>query len=1502
MNQAPPQLNEQLQTILQGFGQALLQAQSNIQAHLQLPKPPTFDGKEAADLWLFQVETFLVASKVESETFSIAYASQLLQGTALRWWQSFPEKPNTWNGFKEVLLARFAPLSASSARDAWSRVRQTSTLEEYISCFSDTMARVTDASEGERVQRFKDGLKPALRNPLSLEDPTTFQEAVRKAILLNQRIHYLTPSPAPAPAPMEVDSIKLQPLTPEERERLRKLGLCFRCRAGKHQAKDCPKKTSAFYPSSVLNSSPSSRSSPSSPSPSSRSSLSPPSPSPSLRLPNRSSLSSSSKCRSPSCHPSSLDPLLASSLTSATEFPLVTLPIILPNGREITALLDSGASANFAQHTLIDELSLTSTPTSRQVALADGSLKGGISLCHVPLEFLGIKDEIPCFTAPIARPLILGRPWLAKWNPTINWKNGKIFLPLPSDSPALPSASLGSISVPLPPPSPSPPSSPAPDSLAPHPQLNPCPILNSDLPSISSNVPECPAHIPAPAATALPSYPFSAFGLDIPIEEGENLILAVITDQPPSPDREDPDVKALLAEFQDIFYDDLPPGPPPARDSEFKIDLIPDSKPPARPPFRLSFAEQEELQKQISQLLEKGFIRPSKSPFGAPVMFVKKKDGSFRMVIDYRRLNDITIRNNYPLPLIDELLDQLRGSHYFSSLDMVSGYWQQKVAEKDVEKTAFTTKLGHFEFLVLPFGLKNAPSAFMKMVNDILQPYLGKFVLAYLDDILIFSKTKEEHLRHLRLILDLFRKHRLYAKPKKCEFMKTEINFLGHRVSPRGISTVPNKVKTIQDWQSPSNVPQLRSFLGLATYYQRFVQNFSDIASPLTNLLKKNIPYSWGEEEQKAFDTLKKALTTAPVLRLPDPTQPFILHTDASNYAIGAVISQEDQEGERPIAFTSRKLLPAETRYPVHEKELLAIIHALRHWRHYLFGSKIKIFTDHHSIKYFKTQPTLSQRQARWLETLEEFDLEIIYKPGKTNVVADALSRYNLETEELLSTEIVEDLLAEIKTSYKTDAKAVEIIDQIKQGTLVKNFRLKDDLLYYISDHRELLYIPDNDTIKRILFRECHDSVLSGHFGFEKTLDLIQRSFFWPKMRQEVQEYTQSCLLCQKNKSSNQAPAGLLHPLEIPTKPWDHVSMDLIVQLPLTKAGFDAILVQVDKLTKMVHFSPTKTNATAPDLAKIFFKDVVRLHGLPQVIISDRDARFTSNFWRTLYTLLDTRLAMSTAFHPQTDGQTERTNRTLEQMLRFFVNYKQDNWDDLLPALEFAVNNTTQSSTKNSPFYLNYGFDPRTPHSLLHPGISPVPAVNDYLTEISSAISLAKDNLKRAQDHQAKYANTHRRELDFQEGEEVLLSTANFIQEAMKFRPSKKLTEKFIGPYKIIKMISPVAAKLDLPPTMKIHPVFHVSLLKKIHYRPTRFQQDDPPEPPIVIHDQEEYEVEEILDKEERKRGKGISIKYLVKWKGYPLSDATWEPLSNLENAKEAIKEYEALKVGENVE
>ena len=976
-------------------------------------------------------------------------------------------------------------------------------------------------------------------------------------------------------------------------------------------------------------------------------------------------------------------------------------------------------------------------------------------------------------------------------------------------------------------------------------------------------------------------------------------------------------ITALIKQYDDVFASELPQGVPPDRNAFETIPLEPNSEPPFRHMYRLNPLEREEVTKQITELLKKGLIEPSTSPYGAPILFVTKKDGSLRMVIDYRALNKITIKNRYPLPRIDDLLDQLQGAKYFSSLDLLSGYHQVPLHPSDIPKTTFRTPMGSFQFKVLSMGLTNAPSTFVHVMNNVFSGLIGKSVLVYLDDILIFSKSQEEHLQHVKEVLEILRNNKLYAKLSKCEFGKKELNFLGHVVSADGIKVDPKKIEIVKEWPRPKDVHQVRQFLGLANYFRRFVQGFSTLTRPLNKLLVKGEQFIWSEECHRAFIQLKAALVEAPVLALPDfsaPYKAFDVICDASGFGIGAVLMQNG----RVIAFEGRKMTDPETRYTTGEQKLLAVHHALQIWRCYLEGTScpVRIVTDHAPNTYLNSQPTLSRRQARWSEFLQRFKLEWQYRPGRINV-ADPISRSpnfltTLRTYKTLLEEVPSRLCAMASPDVSANALRglVETIaeayckDKDFSEEFIKAHGLRKDENIWFKG--ELVMVPNDSQLRKRCIEIMHNPAYCGHIGGNRTYQNVKTLFWWIGQKENVLQYVRDCQMCQRNKPSNQKPSGLLQPLKVPEFRWESVSMDFITQLPRTKTGSDAIVVFVDRLSKMVHFAATTTNVTAKDTARIFRHEIFRLHGLPRQIVSDRDTRFTSHFWKEVMSLLGVEQALSTAYHPQTDGQTERTNRILEDMLRHYVNPLLNDWDEHLDAIEFAVNNVWQESVKTTPFMLNYGQRPHTPvdialgttvpaarqftqywqktvsvaGNLLHGAEQRCSAADRRIQEAEKATQMARENIGKAQKRQKVHADKRRsEEPSFEIGDKVLLSTKNVT---LKNPSSKKLLPLWVGPFEIIERIGKVAYKLKLSAEMRMHNVFHVSLLKAYRSDGNRI----PPPIPEEIAGELEYEMEQVLSYDGRRK------KFLVKWLGYGHENNTWEPETNLRNSQELVQEY----------
>ncbi|GJP39741.1 hypothetical protein CLOM_g24084, partial [Closterium sp. NIES-68] len=546
------------------------------------------------------------------------------------------------------------------------------------------------------------------------------------------------------------------------------------------------------------------------------------------------------------------------------------------------------------------------------------------------------------------------------------------------------------------------------------------------------------------------------------------------------------------------------------------------------------------------------------SPYGAPVLFTLKPDESPRMCIDYRALNKQTIKNKYPIPRIGDMLDQLRGATVFSKLDLRSRYWQIRMADDPVHKTASRTRYGSYEYLVMPFGLTNAPATFQAEMNHILCLLLDECVVVYLDDILIYSRDMQQYVEHLRHVFEILRRERFYVKLSKSDFALEKVQFLGHIVSAQGVHVDPKKIKAVRTWKSPENVKELQQFLGFANYYNRFVPQYAKLAAPLTNLLKKNTPYKWEPQHQEAVEQLKQSLTSAPVLILPDPERDYVIEADASDQAVGAVLMQEQRNELQPIAYLSKKLHGAELNYPLHDKKTLAIIIAFKTWRCYVEGRKTTVYTDHCSLKYLKTQPSLSRRQVRWIDFLEtHFHYDIVYKPGHKNK-ADALSR-----------------------PAHVSAIQVEGMNPLLKGLFIHGYTIDPEIP--LAEKRHLLqwdndityrkgsmkvWVPNYPPLRQLLLEEYHDVLYAGHYGSNKTLNGIAKHYYWPHMADVVQKFVTSCTTCQRMKSSKQKKVGLLQSLPVSEQPWQVVSLDFITGLPTTTSGHDAILVVIDKFSK----------------------------------------------------------------------------------------------------------------------------------------------------------------------------------------------------------------------------------------------------------------------------------------------------------------------------------------------
>jgi len=1008
--------------------------------------------------------------------------------------------------------------------------------------------------------------------------------------------------------------------------------------------------------------------------------------------------------------------------------------------------------------------------------------------------------------------------------------------------------------------------------------------------------------------------------------------------------------KRLPKEYHDLIKGFLPSEAdvlPPHRPFDHKIELIPGAMPPHLRSRPMSQPELRAIRKYLDEHLAKGFIRASTSPAAAPILIARKPGGGIRICVDYRGLNNITVKNRYPIPLIRETLDALTRAKFFTKLDITAAFNRLRIAPGDEWKTAFITRFGLFECLVANFGMTGAPSSFQHYINHTLFDILDKYVTAYLDDILIYSKSRGEHRRHVREVLKRLTDAGLTIDIRKCEFSVTETKYLGLIISTSGIRMDQEKVRAITTWELPKSLKDLQRFLGFANFYRRFIAGFSGIARPLTNLLGKgNWVHPLPVAAAEAFEALKRAFVTAPVLSYFHPERRTVVEVDASDWAAGGVLSQYDEAGIlHPVAFFSAKHTPAECNYEIYDKELLAIVKAFEEWRPELQGVQdpAEVVTDHKSLQHFTTTKLLNQRQVRWSEFLSDFRFQIVYRPGAKATIPDALSRLPGARPEnttntaddrvahrsrillppdrwatppvtLLALDAKESIDVLIDRAYAASGTANTVIQAISAGHRRLPQAARRELRAALSDCsvvrgriyvRDRIWVPEEPELRLEILHRTHSSAPGGHPGRFKTYDLMRRTYYWPRLSRDVGMFVRGCHSCSRTKGSRQAPAGFLDPLPVPFRPWSDISVDYVGPLPPCEVRgnrYEHVLVVVDRLTKMRHFIPV-VDVSAEHLADAFVAEVYRLHGTPAFIVSDRGPQFVSTFWKELSRCLGVTLRASTAFHPETDGQTEVVNSGLEQYLRTFCSFFQDDWVRWLPLGEFAANNHVSETTGLSPFFANYGWHPAMG---TEPVQEPVPAMTrhqqrEFLNATAAAERIervtarAKAFMAEAQERYAHYADASRVDaITYSVGDRVWINTANI----RTGRPMHKLDDKWKGPFRVTKVYRR-AVVVELPPEFKIFPVFHVALVKP--YEPglpgqesLNAEADKRAEGIVLTNSGESEEDEEgemwYFDKILNSRKVRGTLQYRIKWP-HP-HKPTWEPAENLKGCDEEIQKF----------
>ncbi|KAI2661141.1 Transposon Tf2-6 polyprotein [Labeo rohita] len=815
---------------------------------------------------------------------------------------------------------------------------------------------------------------------------------------------------------------------------------------------------------------------------------------------------------------------------------------------------------------------------------------------------------------------------------------------------------------------------------------------------------------------------------------------------------------------------------PPHRPGDCAIDLIPGATPPRGRIFQLSQAESEAMRTYIQEELAKGFIRPSTSPTSAGFFFVKKKDGGLRPCIDYRGLNEVTVKYRYPLPLVPSALEQLQTARIFTKLDLRSAYNLIRIRAGDEWKTAFSTTSGHYEYRVMPFGLANSPSYFQAFINEVFRDMLNRWVIVYIDDILIYSSSHAEHVRHVRAVLQRIIEHHLYAK-EKCEFHLDKISFLGYIISPAGVTMDKKKVQAVLNWPRPATLKELQRFLGFSNFYRRFIRHFSTVAAPLTAMIKKGASgLTWSQPAIQAFNDLRQCFTSAPILHHPDPERAFIVEVDASSTGVGAVLSQRQGEPPKmfPCAYFSHKLSPAERNYDVGNRELLAIKLALEEWRHWLEGAKhpFTVLTDHKNLKYLRSAKMLNHRQARWALFFTRFHFQVTYRPGSQNTKADGLSRTYEPDIPTSSPEAI------IPTSMIVAPVTWDLMTEIAEA------QTQDPTPANCPEH--LTYVPLS--LRSQVLAEVHSIPSSGHPGIEVTLHLISNRFWWPTVRPDTITFIRNCSICNTSKVPRHLPVGLLQPLPLPQRPWSHIAVDFVTDLPSSN-GYTTILSVVDRFSKGCHFIPLPKLPTAMETAELLCNWVFRFYRLPEDILSDRGPQFTSRLWSSFFCLLGVNVSLTSGYHPQANGQVECLNQELTRFLRSYCQNHQEDWSRYLFWAEYAQNSLRKPATNLTPFQCTLGFQPPLFPWSGEP--SELPAINSWFQRRRSGI-------RPTSIYRGPYTTPRPRP----------------TEDAYPIHPTNPASGSGSRPGTFVCAYPARNSVPELPPQYRISPTFHVSLFK----------------------------------------------------------------------------------------
>lgn len=828
--------------------------------------------------------------------------------------------------------------------------------------------------------------------------------------------------------------------------------------------------------------------------------------------------------------------------------------------------------------------------------------------------------------------------------------------------------------------------------------------------------------------------------------------------------------------------------------TEHDIELLPDTKPIKQRYYPVSPLKQRIIDDELKKMLDAGVVEPCKSAWSSPICLVPKKDGTYRFCVDYRQLNAVTRKDAYPLPYISSILDQLRSARYLSSIDIKSAYWQVPLKETCRDYTAFTVPgRGLYRFRRMPFGLTNAPATFQRLVDNVLGADLQPSVLVYLDDIIIVSQDFESHLQTLGKVLDRLRDAGLTVSVDKCQFCRPSLKYLGFIVDQNGLRPDPEKVESILNLPRPNNVTEIRRFVGTASWYRRFIPNFSSILTPLSNLTRKHAKWNWTPECDAAFRKIKEHLVTAPILHCPDFTKTFILQTDASAYGIGAVLSQEHDDGERVVCYLSRSLTKQEQKYITTERECLAVIWSVEKLRHYLEGVQFVVITDHHSLLWLHNLKDPQGRLARWALRLQPYSFQMIHRKGKDHIVPDMLSRSVPLVETVTEYSVVADSFSDTgdKWYLNMKKKIQERPDRYPQ------WRISNEHLYkYARDHHIPEFTNEHENWKLVVpkdkrnevLRHCHDDVTSGHAGVFKTYSRIRNQYYWPKLKYDVFNYVRVCKTCGAFKTERKLPAGLMGSRPKITQPWQLISLDFIGPFPRSSTGYTQVLVVTDYFSKYVLTFPVRSAKTA-SLIKCVEEGIFLVYGVPQYIMSDNGAVLRSREFVDLCRRYSTKPFYTALYYPRAN-HTERTNQTVKTMLSAYIKDSHKSWDKNLAAITCAIRTSKHETIGYSPYYVNFGRE----HKIRGSDFKEFAQQQDLKLddEISNRqhgfrkmFADVERKIQRASERNRERYNLRRRPQNYDIGDKVWRRNKCLSDASRAF--SASLAPKFVGPFIINK-------------------------------------------------------------------------------------------------------------------